>query len=61
VNEPPVFGLGQKYPLEAGVVVAVEPKVLFPHEGVVGIESNYLITHNGHEKLTNISDDIFQV
>jgi Xaa-Pro dipeptidase len=61
VNETPVFGLGQKYALETGVVVAVEPKVVFPHEGVVGTENMYHITDDGYEKLTTIEDRIFEI
>ena len=61
VNEFPIIGQGQDYPVEAGIVVAIEPKVLFPQEGVVGIENMYLITDGGYEKLTPIDDRIFEV
>ena len=61
VNETPVFGRGQNYPLEAGIVVAIEPKVVFPQEGVVGTENMYHITDGGYEKLTTIDDMIFEI
>ncbi|UCF57476.1 MAG: aminopeptidase P family protein [Deltaproteobacteria bacterium] len=60
-NELPVLAAGQTYPLGAGVTVAIEPKVVFPQEGVVGIENMYLITNEGHEKLTFIDEDVFLV
>jgi Xaa-Pro aminopeptidase len=60
-NEIPVLGVGQEYPLEAGVVLAIEPKIVFPGEGVVGIENMYLIKEEGYEKLTLIDDEIIQV
>ena len=60
-SETPLFALRQDYPLEAGVTVAIEPKVVFPGEGVLGLENTYLITEQGNEKLTPMGDDIIQV
>lgn len=60
VNEFPVIGAKQAYPLEAGVVLAIEPKVVFPDEGVVGIENMYHITDKGSEKLTSMDEGVFQ-
>ncbi|MED4606597.1 M24 family metallopeptidase, partial [Paenibacillus validus] len=48
----PVLARGFNYPLEAGMVIAVEPKFTFPGRGVVGIENSYAITADGFEKLT---------
>lgn len=52
VDELPVLARGFNYPLEAGMVIAVEPKFTFPGRGVVGIENSYAITTDGFEKLT---------
>ncbi|MGG2198380.1 M24 family metallopeptidase [Paenibacillus validus] len=52
VDELPVLARGFNYPLEAGMVIAVEPKFTFPGRGVVGIENSYAITAGGFEKLT---------
>ncbi len=60
-NEIPVFGVGQRYALEAEVVMAVEPKIVVEGEGVVGIENMYLVGHEGAEKLTVIDEGILQV
>jgi Xaa-Pro aminopeptidase len=40
---------------------AVEPKIVFPGEGSVGIENTVLVTENGYEILTPVSKNIFQV
>jgi Xaa-Pro aminopeptidase len=34
------------------MVIAVEPKFVFPGKGVVGLEDDYLITATGVERLT---------
>lgn len=60
-NEIPIFGAGQRYALEAEVVMAVEPKIVVEGEGVVGIENMYLIGREGAEKLTIIDEGILQV
>ncbi|NQX60548.1 M24 family metallopeptidase [Paenibacillus qinlingensis] len=52
IDELPVLAKGFKYPLEPGMVIAIEPKFTFPGRGVVGIEDTYLITEDGYEKLT---------
>ncbi|UUZ90402.1 Xaa-Pro peptidase family protein [Paenibacillus sp. P25] len=52
IDESPVLARGFRYPLEPGMVIAVEPKFTFPGRGVVGIEDSYAITDSGFEKLT---------
>jgi Xaa-Pro aminopeptidase len=34
------------------MVIALEPKFVFPGKGVVGLEDDYFITEKGVEKLT---------
>lgn len=58
VDEFPVLAGGFKTPLEAGMVFALEPKFVFPDEGIVGIENTWLITSSGTEKLTVYQDEI---
>jgi len=58
VDEYPVIAAGQKMPLEEGMVVALEPKLIFPGQGVVGIENTHLITGSGLERLTRFDDGI---
>jgi Xaa-Pro dipeptidase len=52
IDEFPFIARGFEMPLKAGMVVAVEPKFLFPGEGAVGIENTYLIGENGTQALT---------
>jgi Xaa-Pro aminopeptidase len=40
---------------------AVEPKIVFPGEGSVGIENTVLVTKNGYEILTPLEQEILEV
>jgi Xaa-Pro aminopeptidase len=61
LGEPPFLAQGQSYPLEQGMTFAVEPKIVFPGEGSVGIENTVLVTEEGYEILTPIPMDIIEV
>lgn len=52
LDEFPFLAKGQKLKLAAGMVIALEPKVIFPGKGVVGIENTHLVTTRGLEQLT---------
>ena len=52
---------GQSYPLKEGMTFAVEPKIVFPGEGSVGIENTVVVTEDGYEILTPVEQDIIQV
>ena len=58
INEPPVLALQSKEVLEAGMIIAVEPKFVIPGTGAVGIENTYLITDNRSENLTIVNEKI---
>jgi Xaa-Pro aminopeptidase len=61
LNELPFIAQGQSYPLEEGMTFAVEPKIVFPGEGSVGLENTVVVTRGGFEILTPASQNIFQV
>jgi len=61
LSELPFLAQGQSYPLEEGMVFAVEPKIVFPGEGGVGLENTLVVTRNGYEILTPLENSIFQV
>ncbi len=61
LNEPPFIAEGQSYPLEPGMTFALEPKIVFPGEGAVGIENTVLVTESGFELLTPLSQEVFEV
>jgi Xaa-Pro aminopeptidase len=61
VNEWPIIGRGFRRPLEPGMVFAFEPKFVFPDEGAVGIELDYIVREDGLERVTNFPVDIVSV
>ncbi len=58
LDELPVLAQEVEIPLEAGMTLAVEPKLFFPGRGGVGVENTYVITRSGHEKLTLSEEDV---
>ncbi len=61
IDEWPVIGKGNPTVLEKGMVLALEPKFVFPSEGVVGIENTFVVAENGMEKLNRFPDEIYIV
>jgi Xaa-Pro aminopeptidase len=61
INEPPVLGARSRTLLEAGMVVAVEPKFVIEGVGAVGIENTFLVTETGAEKLTPLNEEIIDL
>jgi len=53
LDEWPVIAQGIDTRLEEGMVVAIEPKFLFPEIGVVGLENTWVVRSRGLEALTN--------
>jgi Xaa-Pro dipeptidase len=58
LDEFPFIAKGQKLRLEAGMIIALEPKIILPGKGVVGIENTHLVTDDGLEPLTKFPDEI---
>jgi Xaa-Pro dipeptidase len=58
LDEFPFIAKGQKLELAAGMVIALEPKTIFPGKGVVGIENTHLVTESGLKPLTKFPDAI---
>ncbi len=61
IDEWPVLARGFRAPLEAGMVIAVEPKFTFPGRGVVGIENTYVVTETGCRTLTRSEEKLFEI
>jgi Xaa-Pro aminopeptidase len=57
LDEPPFLAPGKDFPLEPGMTIAVEPKVILGKAGVIGIEDTILITKSGAKYLTTASRD----
>ncbi|MFP4159019.1 MAG: M24 family metallopeptidase [Desulfobacterales bacterium] len=58
LDEFPFLARGQKMPLEEGMIIALEPKVIIPGKGVVGIENTHVVTENGLEQLGEYNEGI---
>lgn len=58
LDEFPFLAKGQKLPLALGMVIALEPKVILPGKGVVGIENTLLVTETGLLPLSHFDDHI---
>jgi len=58
LDEFPFLARGQKLPLAAGMVIALEPKVILPGKGVVGIENTHLVGDSGLQPLSLFPDEI---
>ena len=60
VNELPVIGPRSDRPLQAGNVIALEPKYTDPEYGVIGIENTYVVAEDGAEKLTTATEAVVE-
>ena len=45
-------------PLKAGMMIALEPKIVIPGTGVVGVENTHLVTETGLQSLTKYPEEI---
>lgn len=61
INEAPVLAPRIKQELEPGMVFALEPKIVIPGVGPVGIENSWVVTKEGVEKLTNCAEEIIEL
>ena len=61
LDEFPFLARGQTTELEEGMVIALEPKLVFPGEGVVGIENTHVVTQSGLDQLTHAQQQIVSV
>ncbi len=58
LDDWPVIAKGGREPLSEGMVIALEPKIVFPGEGVAGIENTFVVTETGLKKLNRYPDEI---
>lgn len=61
INEAPVLAPRSRDILEAGNVIAVEPKFVIPGTGAVGIENSYIITENEPMIITTAEEKIIDL
>lgn len=58
LDEFPFLAKGQKIPLQKGMTIALEPKLIFPGQGVVGIENTHVVTESGLKQLSCFEQEI---
>ena len=58
LDEFPFLNAGQTLQLQEGMVIALEPKLIFPGKGVVGVENTHLVTPDGLEQFGKYPDEI---
>ena len=61
INEAPVLAPRIRRELEEGMVFALEPKIVLPGVGPVGIENSWVVTENGVGKLTICNEEIIEL
>jgi Xaa-Pro dipeptidase len=57
LDELPLIASRFSWPLEENMVLALEPKVILPGVGLVGVENTYILTRQGLEPLTTAPED----
>ena len=58
LDEYPFLAVGQTLELQAGMTLALEPKLVFPEKGVVGIENTHVVTDNGLEQFGQFQNEV---
>jgi Xaa-Pro dipeptidase len=61
IDEYPVISARFGAVLEKDMVLALEPKFVFPQKGVVGMEDDYQVTSNGLKRLTRTDQTLIQI
>jgi Xaa-Pro dipeptidase len=61
IDEYPFIAQGHDYSLEEGMTFAIEPKMVFPSKGAVGIENTFVTREGGIEKLTPADETLIEV
>lgn len=61
LDEYPFLAKGQQTVIEENMVIALEPKLIFPGKGVVGIENTHRVTADGLQRMTRFADDVVQL
>jgi len=57
--EPPIIARGRETPLEPGMVLAVEPKIVYENEFAAGVESVFQVTPDGGRLISKVPAEIF--
>jgi Xaa-Pro aminopeptidase len=58
LDEYPFLAKGQEMPLQKGMTIALEPKLIIPGKGVVGIENTHIVGDAGLEQITRFDEAV---
>jgi len=61
IDEYPVIAPGFHEEFRENMVFALEPKLVFPDVGAVGVEDDYVVTKAGMERLTIYNDQVLTI
>lgn len=61
INEYPVIAPRMKTELAVGMAFALEPKMVFPETGAVGIENTWIVTEHGLECMSDCPEHIIKI
>ena len=61
IDEVPFIARGASRRLATNNVVAVEPKLVFPGRGAVGVENTWRVTDEGLESITTAPDHVWEM
>lgn len=60
IDEPPIIGPDAETALQAGMILALEPKIMIPDYGGAAIEDTILVTDDGFEMITQTERELFE-
>ncbi|MEN8781296.1 MAG: Xaa-Pro peptidase family protein [Desulfobacterales bacterium] len=58
LDEYPFLSQGQRLEFQQNMIVALEPKLIFPGVGVVGIENTHVVTADGLRQLGKFNEEV---
>jgi Xaa-Pro aminopeptidase len=61
VDEFPFLAAGQNLELQEGMTIALEPKLIFPGKGVIGLENSHVVTKDGLEQFNRYREEIIVI
>jgi len=60
IDEPPIIESNNEIALKAGMVLALEPKIMIPNYGGAAIEDTILVTDDGFKIITQTERELFE-
>lgn len=61
VDEFPFLAAGQNLALQEGMTLALEPKLIFPGKGVIGLENSHIVTKEGLEQINHFTEEVIVI